>query len=290
MAAACSGKHGGAPAIAPTPGIAIEQANASDLALLTLQSVFGFIDAVAAGSSLLLAEPPPPNPMGPPPVFTSPVTVTDFGPEGGEVLRSWEDHDGNQRLSPGDTVLSVLNGYAEGGKSYSGIVMVAVEAIIGVPPIVDAGVARGRLSMVNLAVSAANGTKVWNGSMRFVRERRSTVDLLQVELDSAILADGATLRPGTRIARDFYAPINFTLAADGSLGVEGATGDLVFETDRVLNAFDFLPQPYTGLVNLFGNGGAEIRVTATDTFQLRIDSDLDGDGEIDETSTTAWPL
>lgn len=292
VAAACSSKHTDTATVAPTPGIQIDQANATHLALLAVRSVFGFIDGVAAGSNLQFAVPPaPPTPTNPAPVFTSPVVVTEFGPEGGDAFRSWEDVDGDEHLSPGDTVLSVLHAYGEGGRTYDGIVMVEVEAITGVPPLVDAGEARGRLTMVNLGIGTSNGTTVFNGSMRFRRERRTTVDLLQVELDGALEVDGATLLAGTRITRDSYPLIErLALAADGALLVEGSPGELVFENGGVFAAFNFLPQPYTGGMKLFGSGGSTIEIVATETFALRIDSDLDADGDVDETTTTTWPL
>jgi hypothetical protein len=279
-------RHGGtdsASAVLPTPGVEITQANAQELALLTLRSAFGFVDAADVGSRLAFTRPVAPA------LLAASLSTTDYGPDGGDVLRAWDDHDGDQRLSAGDSVLSVFHGYADRGKTFDGIVMFEAIEVIGVPP--DVGVASGRLSLVDLQVMSDAGLAMFTGSMPCRREFRATVELLQLDLDTDLEVDGATLRSGTTIAFNRY-PLTdtFAMLADGALVVDGAPGTVLFATSVPFSGLGFLPDPYAGELVLRGTQRRTIEARVMSLTSLRIQADLDGNGKVDETVMATWPL
>ncbi|MBL8728475.1 MAG: hypothetical protein JNM25_08600 [Planctomycetes bacterium] len=304
VSSGCSGSNdGGASTLLPTPGVEITQANAQDLALRTLRSAFGFVDAAEVGSNLAFAAPPLPSQValatvaaalasGSPAsavLLPASVSSTAEGPEGGQVLRAWEDQDGDGRLSPGDSILSVLTAYGDRGRSFSGIVMLDVFAVTGVPPLV--GVTSGRLSLVNLTVTSDAGTAAFAGSMQFRRETRLTVELFEMVLDADLEVDEATLQAGTRIAFNRYPQTEtFAMFADGSLLVDGSPGAVVFATSVPFSGLSFLPDPYAGELVLSGGQRRTITARVMSLTTLRIQADLDGDGKVDETAMSTWPL
>ncbi len=300
----CSNGHG--EAAPPTPGVQISMANAQEVAKLAIQAAFGLADVGNIGSGVLLV-PQPANMAAAglsamverrvgdllvgEVLLTAAVSQTLTGPAGGQVIHTWDDRDGDQKLSAGDTFLSAFTDYGDRGLLLSGVVMVDELTVTGTPPTSQQWGIAGRMTFVNLAVTADGGDPVTlAGSLRFRREQRVTVETLALQLDSAFVVGSTVLQPGNTIGYNVY-PVEyaFALSAKGAVQVEGIDGLIRYETKHPFTGITLFSYPWAGELEVHGAGDSLISVRMIDyTSMLEIEVDADGDGEVDETIAADW--
>jgi len=82
-------------------------------------------------------------------------------------------------------------------------------------------------------------------------------------------------------------PANFTTEATGRVSSTQFEGEVSYDT-----AVEFQSTgdgyPYVGEMHVFGTGGSNIRITAMDEVNVRIEADYNGDGASDATIDTTW--
>jgi hypothetical protein len=207
------------------------------------------------------------------------------------VIHTWEDNDGSETISTGDSFVSAFTDYHDGAQVLNGVVTVDPVAVFGQPPDGLTWGISGRMNFVNLEVTVgAAEPQAIAGSLRFTRERRQTVDLLDLDLDTGLVVGTTVLQAGNTISYNVYpAAYGFAMSARGAVAVDGVDGLIEFETKQVFTGLTLLPYPWAGSLEIRGDGGSLITVTMVDyTSSLTIEIDADGDGEVEETVDADW--
>lgn len=306
VVAACSGGNSAEAPPPPTPGVEVTPDNAVDVANLTLRTAFAMADfaELAARFEKVLIPLPPEPPETPAPavltavaehpalqtVLAASLSTIVFGPEGGQVLYAWEDRDDDEVVTPGDSFVASFSGYGERGKLFQGIVTMEIVETFGLPRL--NGWARGRMTFVDTSVSIDFVPLPFAGSVLFERERRPGVDLLHVDVDNGIQIEDGVLEPGSTLDVLYYPFFGEALfySAAGSVTGDTLTGSVPFATDLAFNGYTFLPDPISGVMTMLGAGDAVIEANMLNASTLRIRTDVDGDGEFEESVDTVWPL
>lgn len=302
----CSG-GGGGDAAPVTPGVQITTENAQQVAKRAIQAAFGLADVGNIGSGLVVVPQPMDTPSG---SLMSMVqqqvgsvlagetllaaagsaSQTLAGPEGGQVIHTWEDRDGDEQLSDGDTFVSAFTDYGARGLVLNGVVLVDEVTVTGTPPTSQQWGVAGRMTFVNLDVAAGGDPTTLAGSLRFRRENRVTTEVLDLDLDRGFRVGDAVLQPGNTIGYNTY-PIEyaFLLAARGAVQVDGIDGLITYETTQPFTGLTLFTYPWAGELEVRGAGKSTIVVRMTDyTSMFVIEIDVDGDGEVDETIDGDW--
>jgi hypothetical protein len=291
LLAACSNGDDPPPPAPVAPPVQITPDNARDVARLAVAAAFGLSDVARIEADLVA---PGLDPLGVQlsasllPVL---VTATRPGPEGGEVIQTWDDVDADMEVSTGDTFLHTFAAYGRFGLVLTGGMTVDEMDVSGEPLAGSVWTVRGRMGFLNLAVTTGGTTQVLNGSLRFVRERRPTVTILSLELDQGFEVGGTSLQPGNTIGYNEY-PFSFEFArfAKGAALSDIIEGLVEFDAVVPFSGLVFLPAPWGGRMEVYGADGALIAVRIPDFgTTVIIEVDFDGDGVIDETVTTTWP-
>lgn len=82
-------------------------------------------------------------------------------------------------------------------------------------------------------------------------------------------------------------PANFTTEATGRVSSTQFDGEVSYNTSVEFQATGD-GYPYVGEMLIFGTGGSNIRITAMDEDNVRIEADYNGDGASDATIDTSW--
>ncbi len=283
--AACdSGGSAKTPAVVQ-PSVAITEENAVEVA----GAAYGMFDLVriARIAATFLATPPP----EPPAVAVSPgvVVQTLSGPQGGEGVFTWIDHDSDTRYSTGDSFAISLAAYADGGLELTGAIV--FDGVVTVGDVLEgfAWTITARIGFVSLRVVAEGFETTLNGSMLFEREKRATVTLLTLDADSDIAYGGRMLQAGSMLARNEYL-IDFSMAlfADATLEDPVLGGVLRFSTDTPLTGVQVMPDPWAGSLRVEGGNASVMDVAAVDLMNAELQVDLEGDEVIDVLVPVAW--
>lgn len=303
FAVACH--DGSSPSQPSTPGVQITGANAEQIAVLALDAAFGLAQVGDVGSGVLALRLPGPlarvdlrrligrrvdELVLVSSALPASLSETLPGPGGGQVMRTWEDRDGNERVSSGDTFVSAFAGYVDGDVRLSGVVTVDELVVSGTPPSSTSWSMQGRMTLVGLEVGTGDESTTVSGSLRFGRERRPTVILTGLELDRGLVAGGMSLQRGNVITYNEY-PIDyaFAMSSRGAVQVAGVEGLVRYETKAPFTGITLFDYPWAGELEVRGLGNSRITVRMIDyTSMLVIDVDADGDGEIDETIEADW--
>lgn len=303
LAAACS--RGSSSAVVATPGAQITAENAEQVALLAIEAAFGFTPIGAVGSGLLAVAPPAaPAPLQlgnvvarrvdellfAPAVLAGAVSQTLAGPDGGQVILTWEDRDGDQKVSTGDTFVSAFTAWRDGELELSGVLTVDGTVVAGTPPSSQYWSIAGRMTFVNLTVGTGADAVTIAGAVQFRRERKPTVESTRLEIDQGLAFGDALLQSGTALGYDeFPAEFAFSLSSRGAVQVPDLDGELRYETTQVFTGITLFGYPWAGVLEVRGAGDSLITVRMVDfTSTISIEVDADGDGEVDETLTADW--
>jgi hypothetical protein len=217
-------------------------------------------------------------------------TVTRPGPDGGSVTYTWDDADDDTRISTGDTYAMTFVGYAQGGVTLSGLATVDHLFVQGRPA--DAGTTwmlTARIAVQNLLVAPGPETHVLTGSTDIVLENRLTVLLLTIRLHADFAAGDSTLLPGNITISNRFTDTTTWQWGEGSVTHPDLTGTVAYTTRGPFQGFDSVPFPNAGVLEVPGRNGAKMTITAMPDFaHLRVETDLDGDGTVDDTRTISW--
>ncbi|MBX3462915.1 MAG: hypothetical protein KF830_07075 [Planctomycetes bacterium] len=284
FAAACSGD---APP-PPPPGVEITADNAVEVATIALQAAFGLAETgevVGALFDVPLAPPPAPATA-----LAATTTTTLPGPEGGQVLVTWTDQDGNGLTSPADSFVYTFADYGRLGLRLDGVVLADVLDTTGQVATGQAWTVDALLTFANLQVTEGADSVLLGGAQRYRRERRATVMLSELAIDTPFAFGSGVLQPGNRIGYNTY-PFEFQFALSGNGAVEatGFEGQIRFSTEVFFTGFTFFPNPWTGRLEIRGAGASVITarmVESTSTVEILVD--LDGNGSTDQTATIDW--
>jgi hypothetical protein len=77
------------------------------------------------------------------------------------------------------------------------------------------------------------------------------------------------------------------MAGSGAAFSEGL-GTVRYVTKEPFRGYTFDPFPTAGELEIAGSGGAKITVTVVDGVTVTLETDVDGDGTVDDTRTVNW--
>ncbi|MBL8748072.1 MAG: hypothetical protein JNK78_02860 [Planctomycetes bacterium] len=271
--AACSNGSGGGGEDLSLPTAQISAANAVTATQVTMKTAFGLADAVA-----VVVEQLPGLTAGSAP-----------GPQGGQVLRTFVDRDGDGAVSTGDECTFAFAGYVDQGVTWNGAVRVDRIEVQG--PLIDPYTSEldAHVEFIGIALSRGATVDLLGGELRIRRENRLTVRLLGVDVDRPFSIGVKTLRPGTHVDRNDF-PLVYARAwsAKGTVESAGVAGSLAFDTEVPFAGSLFSQYPWSGMAEVLGRG-SRITVKAIDyTSNLMVEVDADDDGEVEETIDTTW--
>jgi hypothetical protein len=96
------------------------------------------------------------------------------------------------------------------------------------------------------------------------------------------------LHRGARLTRDdFIQTFSSAWIADGEL-TEATLGGLVVRTEVPLTGIQVMPDPQTGEFVVLGGNGSTVAIVPVDLFNVELQVDENGDGEIDATVPAEW--
>ncbi len=271
--AACSNGGGGGAEDPTLPTAQISAANAVTATQITMKTAFGLADAVAVVVEQL-------------PALTAGAAP---GPEGGQVLRTFVDRDGDATVSTGDECTFTFAGYVEQGITWNGAVRVDRIEVQGPLPDGYTSELDAHVEFLGVALSRGATVDMLSGDLRVRRENRLTVRLLGIDVDEPFAVGVRTLRPGTRLDRNDF-PLFFARSwtANGTAESDGVAGSLAFTTEVPFTGLTFSQYPWAGMLGILGRGSS-VTVKAIDyTTNLMVEVDADDDGEVDETIDTTW--
>ena len=216
-------------------------------------------------------------------------TVTVPGPEGGSVTFDWDDRDDDGHVSTGDTFAMTFAGYGENGAVLDGMATFDQLAVQGRPDLADSNwMLTGTVSFADLVVATPNTSVVWRAAIPVYVERRLTVLLLQVLLPADVQAGDATLLAGSDMAFEHFTDETTWLAGHGWVAHAALPGVVQYQNLVPWQGFFGVPFPLTGALEVRGLNHARMTITAIDSVQVRVQTDLDGNGTIDDTRTIPW--
>ena len=285
LVAACS--SGSSPTAAPVqPGVIITEANALEVAGSAWRAAFDLVRVARLAGGFLQVAPPTP-PSGAP--NQAIVTQTLTGPDGGEAILTFADDDRDGSYTTGDEFTINFADYAAEGLSLTGAIVFDAVHIQG--SVLDGlgWILTARMHALGLAVTRGEVTVPLNGSFVFGRERRTTVDLLSVAVDTAVPFGNRTLAAGNTMARnDYTLDFRMGLFAQGAVDDAALGGVLTFASRGALTGLQALPDPSTGVFEVQGANGTSLTIVPIDFFNVEIQVDADGDGEPETTLSAEW--
>ena len=213
------------------------------------------------------------------------------GPEGGSVLFTWDDRDGNGEYGSGDVFVFDCRPYQEAGLQLTGNAALENVQLIGDVSEGLNWLLEADLRCAGLEVAVGSSSSVFDGVLRFRWDQRLTLMVLTLEVVEEFVCSGRTLMPGSELVR-----IEWPFA-DSRMDyiLRGATEDallggvVTFATGPRFTGLRFLPNPSSGLLEVAGAGGSGLRmVPLDDFFTLTLEVDQDGDGDVDAVADTEW--
>jgi hypothetical protein len=303
FAAACDSSSDEAPP--PPPGVVITVDNALQVTTVAIQAAFGLAELGDVIGGLLEQD------LGAMPaglaveqiaaqrleamlawqaLLPATLSATLPGPEGGEVIQTWDDRDSDELISAGDSFVSAFTDYGEDGLVLNGVVTFDVEDTIGLPPDGQTWTVTGPMTFMNLTVASGADSVLLAGSVRYTRERRATVTLSNLRLEAPLTFGDQVLQPGNETGYDSYpATFQFALTGAGAVEAAGLDGQIRFETKVVFTGLTFFGYPWGGELEIRGADDSKITARMVDfTSTIEILVDVDGDGDTDETLTADW--
>lgn len=278
--AACSGGGSTAPQV---PTAQITKVNARDVARLTLGTFFGIADTAGAITAQLNA--------------CTPGTSTLAGPEGGQVILSLDDRDGDELLSSGDACTMSFSGFTVNGNQLTGAAVFDGLVVFGPAGEYTTHVLEARMQILGMSIVdvATTQATTFGGTFALRRDTRVTARVSDLLVLERVTFGESTLLPGSRIARNEYLEYGALLWAEGSRGwfasgamtAGGVDGILDFATTVPFTGFP--TPPYGGELEVRGKSGSEIVIrVVTFAGALEVEADTNGDGIVDETIATPW--
>jgi hypothetical protein len=288
--AACSGGGGRTPTAQPAPTVAITADNAREVASSAWRGASDLVAiARVCGSFLQIAPPEPPAVTAPPGSAAAIVTQTVSGPDGGAAIFTWDDRDRDAEYSTGDLFTIAFADYAGSGLTLTGACLFDDVAIQGDVLTGLGWLLQARMDLMGLVVARGDAVLPWNGSFPFRREKRTTVDLLSVAVERDVALGARTLAAGAALARnDYVLDFRMGLFVSGRVDDAALGGVLEFASKGPLTGLSALPDPSNGVFEIRGAGGSSLQLVPVDFFNVELQVDADGDGEVDATIPAEW--
>jgi hypothetical protein len=289
--AACSGRSSSPPAATFEPRAIVDATNAEAAARTGFRAAFDVL-AVARIAAIHLSAPPPPPPTSGSPSLRS---QTLFGPEGGELLLTWDDRDASGGYTTGDVFTMSFEGYGELGLVLDGLAVFENLAIQADPVLGVYWSIRGDLRFFNLDVGSSLGTdpERLNGTLHLDRESRAFTTLTGIRMVDDFVWRGSRILAGSTMRHDDYRNLACAWFADGVVDAPELGGELAFATKYPLTGYSFFALPFLGpahgVFEVFAASGAVVQVVPVDDFaSLTVEFDVEGDDEPAITIATTW--
>lgn len=232
-------------------------------------------------------------------VLTGVVTKMDNGQcSSGSGTIEWDDKDGDQRFSSGDTFVFTFNNCGvegiAGNLVYDNRMSLTQFTLDGDPQNDPSnGWKMGALfTLDNLSVTEGPATRVYNGAFNFSSVTpdgvRETIDITGQSLTGTANNAQDVLKDFTLNEQDDRAAFTYSFTADGTLD-SARYGVLTVKTQsRFSGTSPFDPSAGTLLVTASDNSSVRMVVDSSTAITVQIDSN--GDGTFDTTQDTAWSV
>lgn len=283
LAAACSSERS-VPAPALSADVRITSENAVQVGSAVYSTALAPLRVVRMlGGFFEVAPPEDGAPTG--------LVVREFeGPEGGSLVFTWDDRDGDDEYSSGDGFVFDCRQYRDSGLELTGAA--AFEDVQLVGNVTDDlnWVLAASLRCVGLEAAVGSGSSVFDGLLRLHWENRFTVRVLTVQVEERFACSERTLLPGAVLVRTEWTSgfPRMDLTIDGAAEDPVLGGVVTFATGPSLSGVRFLPDPSSGRLEVRGSGGTALRLLPMDFFNVGLEIDEDGDGEVDATTEAEW--
>jgi hypothetical protein len=312
--AACGGGGGGPEPAAPPPVVAstISEANAVAVAAdayAISSSVYGLSELSIGGlvGASVRAAPRAPDVIpfsyrqvqrlagvplpGADGLAGAVVTESTACPGGGSVTITVNDADDDRQLSSGDGASFRFDGCREDGLVIDGTFALG-DVVISGPAASPTGIA-GTFTYSNMRVTEGGFWTSLNGSARLATTVVNASPLvLSVRIDIPSLAYGASDGSSYTLS-DFRATTSADAATNGyTLSVSGTTTDATLGTLTLSTTTPFAGTiglaPASGRMEVRATDGSNLRLTAIDATDVRIELDANGDGRHESSTSRTW--
>jgi hypothetical protein len=197
-------------------------------------------------------------------------------------------------LSPGDQINVDFMNCDEGlGEILNGRLEMTVVSFSGDLLVSAAYLMVMDVDLVDFEVTSAAGTILSNGDTRVTVDTTGT-PLVAISISGASLTTVTTA--GTEVLTNFSTaqtvdtsvfPEPYTLTSSGNVDSTQLAGSISFSTPVTFQGAGGA-YPFAGELLVTGANNASIRLIALDAINVRIETDADGDGNVDTTEDTTW--
>lgn len=228
-------------------------------------------------------------------VLLATLTVTRNGPGGGTATITWEDNDNDEQVTTGDTFAMVFDGYSEWGLRLDGNLLVDRVEVSGSLATDLAWTIRARFTFDEFAWTNINGSappRTVAGEIAARIEQRSTVTRLAVQPLVNLTSGDGTLSTGSTVLYDEFTSGEYQylwrIESRGTVGHPQLDGTVAFRTDRAFSARVWEQVPSSGVLLVTGGNRAMLRLTARESGDVLMETDLDGDGTFETSTPIDW--
>lgn len=193
-------------------------------------------------------------------------------------------------LSPGDTITMVYSLCDDGAGIVNGTYAMRITGFTG--DLVSGSFSFGvTVALTSFRVDDGNEIVTADGDIS-INLDTSTMPTLTVTVTANSLSMSTGASTETLINFSVTESVDeltfaYTLDASGTLTSSAFTGSVTFTTEASLQG-DGVGYAFTGELTITGAGSASIRVMVLDGVFIRLEIDLDGDGNADEFVDTTW--
>lgn len=283
--AACSGSGGGGVQNPPTATLTAQ--NALAVTGHVLDAVLGLAEVGDAVSGSL-----PPIGLAANPLLLEALLRDGSlpGPFGGSVEYLWDDGDEDARISTGDTMEMVFDGYLDdSGVGLDGWHGLGRMEVVGNPATQTTWTLTAPAELGNLGVLRNGGTTVLAGAVEFGLDRRPTVAYTRMRVPTSVTAgEVAWLADAVVEYAEYDAEGTFYVVARGALVGDAIGGIVAVGTVAPTGGFVGEPNPSRGAFLVRGVDGGTLKITIVDAATIRVEVDGDGDGTFEDTLQTDW--
>lgn len=219
----------------------------------------------------------------------------------GVVDFTLDDRDNSQAPSTGDVLSAIFTACSDvAGEVVSGRMNATYTQVVRSPLAVGANVTLSDLSLADGPRSvAASGTFAFTyqePSASVATLRMVVANSLALRVTTPVFADTVTMLDGYTIdtAEDFTAvppgggtPGRSTTTVSGKVSSTAAGGAVQVDTVNETVQYSDDDYPRAGRLNVVGKNGS-LQATALSATQVRIDTDVNGDGQFDANTTVPW--
>jgi hypothetical protein len=218
----------------------------------------------------------------------------------GSWSASFNDADSSGTFTVGDTLSITFANCNDAGATLNGAMSMTYTAVSGTLGGMGDRNLGANFTLTNLSVTQGSLVESLTGDFALTAATTNSNQAVAVTLSGNSLSDTVNGRTETLSGYNFALTLNFTnstrLAGTGSFAATGrltsaALGGYVdFATPTPFSGDITLPAPMAGVLTVTGKNSSAARLTAVDSVTCTIETDANGDGTYESSTSTTWVL